>query len=336
MADRLRRGVRMSLGRNVAASVGIAIMARVVATLRNPIVSLIGGPTNQTSRPFRRFVCLGALAIVCLSVLLPGTIACAEESAANPSEIRKSAQGQEVTYRGCLSEGPHGRLKLAVEGKEELGFELVGDTKALPTHPFFLPVSVRGTEVSPGILAVKDAEVLKLTAELDRSLTDPARWIEKRDRTHGVAFAVPKEPLLKKESPSRPDLWPQDTVAFFHTWFPLYPESDYRGVYLSMSVKATGSVSAPFRIRKESGWINGVRYTELCEGSDEVDDCYVFCSQNNRNYRFDFSFFRGKTPWALDVGCLFPVASPQQERSFIRLFLSRVAFFRPEIPEAGR
>src|SRR4029077_16178189 len=117
-----------------------------------------------------------------------------------------SAQGKEITYRGCLERNSQDErwLLVGLEEREDSGevnttFELVGDTSALAKYGESTALTVRGIVLSPpvgeeqpGKLEVKHVEVLTPIVELDKSMTNASQWIRKTDRTYGLSLAVPK------------------------------------------------------------------------------------------------------------------------------------------------
>ncbi len=221
-------------------------------------------------------------------------------------------------------------------------FELVGDTSRLENHPDFTALSVSGIELSPfrrdimtpipGKLDVQRFEVLRLKAELDASVTEPTQWIQQTKKPYGVTFSVPKTSTIRERSPLTPnDLWPADTVGVLYAGFPLYPRSSFEDATVSVYVNTKTTEREVYRDREKFEWINGLKYTEVhCGGGIKYDDCDAYTFQNHMGYRFVFSFHQGQ-PWALESGCLDVGIDPRQERSFIRLFLSHVFFFKPEV-----
>ncbi len=160
-------------------------------------MNLFSTPTEQSLRLYRG-VRLGLAAFICLSVLLSATVACAERPCAYCSNDTSSAQGKEITYRGCLWHNAQRDVWVLV-GLEERGgpvatniaFDLVGDTSALAKYGDFAALSVRGivlssppSEGQSGKLEVKHVEALTPVAELDNSLTDASHWIRKTDQTY--------------------------------------------------------------------------------------------------------------------------------------------------------
>ncbi len=219
-------------------------------------------------------------------------------------------------------------------------YDLVGNIRALPAHPDGLPVIVRGVELKPaageddppGKISVEHAEVFKPITELDKSLTDSSHWIRKTDKISGLRFAVPKEASFHTEdSLTDSQLLPNIRVNF--RIYPKFPEGS--GGQLDIYVSAAATHKDPDVAPKKFERINGVKYAEFnCGSGVEYHDCGISTIQNNLTYRFEYSFFVGR-PWAVETGCLDPGINEQQERSFIRLFLSQVAFFRPEVPAAN-
>jgi hypothetical protein len=190
---------------------------------------------------------------------------------------------------------------------------------------------------------------LKLTTQLDRSLSDPSRWVRETDRTYGVTFAVPpSEPpfnpgffVSQEENPLLPnDIWPRDTVRFFGAGLPLYPRHKVQGDvsiqdgYVAIYVDTNVSENDTHRARQKFEWFDGFRYTEpVCYSGIELADRSVRTFQNNLAYIFDFMFHIYRSGFS-DTDCLASQITAQQERAFVNLFLSRVAFFRPAIPAA--
>ncbi len=330
-------------------------------------MNLFSTPTEQSLRLYRG-VRLGLAAFICLSVLLSATVACAERPCAYCSNDTSSAQGKEITYRGCLWHNAQRDVWVLV-GLEERGgpvatniaFDLVGDTSALAKYGDFAALSVRGivlssppSEGQSGKLEVKHVEALTPVAELDNSLTDASHWIRKTDQTYGLSFAVPKEASFGYDNSLMPNDLEPKSVQILETSFPIYPESNYHDANLSIYVDMTASEKDTFSMGnshpshhrhqypptqsapadKNFEWVNGIKYTQfVCEGYVRMDDCSVYTFQNNLSYRFDFWIMRGQ-PGMVEWGCLEPEIDEQQERSFLRLFFSHVSFFRPEVPAA--
>ncbi len=309
---------------------------------------------------------VGLAAFLCLSALLSGTVACFELHD-NPylSKDTSSAQGKEITYRGCLwrNSQDEGWSLVGLENGEDSGevnttFELVGDTSTLAKYGDFTALTVRGIVLSPprsnnlggelpGKLEVKHVEELRPVAELDNSMTDASHWIRKTDRTYGLSFAVPKAASVEYSNSLTPNDLGPDSVSAFETSFPIYPKSSRHDADLSIYVdttaseKDTYSMGNSYHPRTQSAqadktfeWINGIKYTQfVCAGYVRMADCSVYTFQNNLSYRFDFSFELGQ-PGMVEWGCLLPEINDQQERSLLRLFFSHVRFFKPEIPAA--
>lgn len=320
-------------------------------------------PANRPLRLYRgdRF---GVAAFFCLSVLLSGVVAWSSGSSPYFSNDTRSAQGKEITYRGCLwrSAHRHGWVLVGLEERHDEGdvnsaFELVGDTSALEKYESSSALSVRGIELLPpgknyyggelpGELEVKHVEALRPVAELDKSFTDASHWIRKTDPTYGLSFAVSKEWLSKGHASN--DLG-SSRLQIFDTTFPTSAENIHHDGHLSIYVDTAASEkdtystgnwhpshrnppaqSAP--ANKNFEWVNGVKYTRfVCDGYVGADDCSIYTFQNNLSYKFNFSIERGQ-PGMLEWGCLVPEIDDQQERTFLRLFFSHVSFSRPEVP----
>jgi hypothetical protein len=285
--------------------------------------------------------------LICLFAFLIAMVTDSDGSDAGRPTAAKSARGKQITLRGCLffNDQIQGPLQIQGFGIVTAGgmpYDLVGNIRALPAHPDSLPVIVRGVEVeppkpddgdyAPGKLEVKHAEVFKPITKIDKSLTDSSQWIRKTDKTSGLRFAVPKEASFRSEdSLTDSKLLPNIRVSF--RIYPKFPEG--MGGQLDIYVSADATKKDSDAATKKFERINGLNYTEFnCEPSVEYNECSVSTIQNNQTYRFEYSFLVGRR-WALETGCLDPGINEQQERSFIRLFLSQVAFFRPEVPAAN-
>ncbi len=231
--------------------------------------------------------------------------------------------------------GLSNRLTLTViENGENKDFQLVGDISTLPAHPDGLLVSVSGVEVEPGTIDVKHVEEIQLIAELDKSLTDPSQWIRKTDKAYGLSFAVPKEASFNDENSLTPNDLAPNSIDIFNISFPVYPEGPADDGQLKIYVSTGVSEKETYPAGQKFQWINGFKYTECVdEGEIRYEVCSVFTFQNHVSYRFEFWFHIGQ-PGMVSWGCLYQIINEQQERSFIRLFLSQVAFPRPEIPAA--
>jgi hypothetical protein len=285
--------------------------------------------------------------LICLFALLIAMVTDSDGSDAGRSTAAKSAQGKQIALRGCLffNDQNQGLGQIQGFGLVTAGgvpYDLVGNIRALPAHPDSLPVSVRGIEVepptrvdgdyAPGKLEVKHAEVFKPITELDKSLTDSSQWIRKIDKPSGLEFAVPKDASFRTEdSLTDSKLLPKIRVGF--RIYPKFPEGS--GGQLDIYVSADATKKDSDAATKKFERINGVKYAEFeCGSSVEYHECGISTFQNNLTYSFEYSFFVGR-PWVVETGCLNPGINEQQERSFIRLFLSQVAFFRPEVPAAN-
>lgn len=225
--------------------------------------------------------------------------------------------------------------------------DLVGNIKALLTDQFGLPVSVRGVEVSGGKLNVKHSEVIEVIAELNKSLTDPSQWIRKTDKVYGLSFEVPKEASFSfYPFGDSDDLW-ANSIGIFDISFPVYRKSPANDgelrIYVNTAMSEKDTYAAPKKIppshkrhrpSQSFWWINGFKYTECVDpGYIRHYTCTLFTFQNNLSYRIEFSFETGQ-PGMVDWGCLIPQINEEQAYSFIRLFLSHVAFLGPEVPAA--
>ncbi len=93
---------------------------------------------------------LGWAAALCLSLLLSSATIRAENPEPHAPKIESSAQGKEVTYRGCLIYGSQSeKFFLATETDDGVGFELSGNLGISPADAFYLPVAVSGIELRP-------------------------------------------------------------------------------------------------------------------------------------------------------------------------------------------
>ena len=307
-------------------------------------------PPNQ---PLKRdqTVRLGLAAIVCLFAFLFGSVACSDGSGASSPKIEQSPQAEEVTYRGCLIYAAQ-RDALVLVTEDGTYFDLVGNIKPLLTDQFGLPVSVRGVEVSGGKLDVKHSEVIEVIAELNRSLTDPSQWIRKTDKVYGLSFEVPKEASFSFYPFGASDDFWANSIGIFDIRFPVSnlavhrQSSAYDGqlqIYVNTGMSEKDTYAAPEKIRpshkrhrpsQSFWWINGLKCTKCVDPGDiRRYTCILFTFQNNSSYRIEFSIETGQ-PGMVDWGCLIPRLDSQQVHSFIRLFLSQVAFLRPEVPAA--
>jgi len=294
-------------------------------------------PPNQPLQQRYQTVCLSFAAIVFLIGFQFGTVTRSDGSGADSPKIEQSQQAKEVTYRGCVNyNGLHKRLTLTVvEYNENKDFDLVGNISTLPAHPDALLVSVSGVEVEPGIIDVKHVEELKLIAELDKSVTDPSQWIRKTDKAYGLSLAVPKEvsfggnPNTGMRGP-----WEKNTLNLFNISFAVGREGGYNDGHISIYVNTAMSEADTYPAGQKVEWINGFKYTEVdCERGARDVGCAASTFQNHLSYRFEYTFDIGQ-PGMVSWGCLYQIINDQQERSFVRLFLSQVAFLRPEVPAA--
>ncbi len=308
-------------------------------------------PPNQRLQQRDQTVRLGLAAIVGLFAFLFGTVAHSDGYGPSSPKIEQSPQAEEVTYRGCLIYAAQ-RDALVLVTEDDTYFDLVGNIKPLLTDQFGLPVSVRGVEVSGGKLDVKHSEVIEVIAELNKSLTDASQWIRKTDKVYGLSFKVPKEASFSfYPFGASDDFWP-NSIGIFDISFPVsrlpspWQGSTYDGqlrIYVNTGMSEKDTYEAPEKIRPSHKrhrpshgfwWINGLKYTECVdEGYIHYCTCTLFTFQNNLSYRIEFSIETGQ-PGMVDWGCLIPVINDQQVHSFIRLFLSQLAFLRPEGPAA--
>jgi hypothetical protein len=223
------------------------------------------------------------------------------------------------------------------EGDVNTAFELVGDTSALAKYGDFAALTIRGIELSPptsngfndaaGKLEIKQVEALQPVAELDNSITNASHWIQKTYVTYGVRLAVPERSSLTESM----NFCPQGTVNDFNISFSTSPKDTNHDGSVSVCVDKTAGEKDTYRAGKTIEWINGVKYTDCVnESGVKYSGCSVYTFQNNLSYQFEFMFFVGQ-PWVSDWGCLVPGINDQQTQSFVRLFLSHVSFFRPEV-----
>ncbi len=292
-------------------------------------------PPNQPLQQRYQTVCLSFAAIVCLFGFLFGAVARSDGAGADSPKIEQSPQAKEVTYRGCVNyNGLHKRLTLTVvEYNENQDFDLIGNISTLPAYPDGLLVSVRGVEVEPGIIDVKHVEEIELIAELDKSLTDASQWVRKTDKAYGLSIAVPKEASFHGNSHTRMrGPWEKNTLNLFNISFAVGREGGDNDGHISIYVNTAISEADTYRAGQKVEWINGFKYTEVdCERGVREVGCAASTFQNHLSYRFQHTFDIGQTG-IVSWGCLYPIINEQQERSFIRLFLSQVAFPHPKSP----
>ena len=289
--------------------------------------------------------------LICLFAFFIGMVTGSDGSDANRSTPLKSARGKQITLRGCLFFNDENQGFGLVTGKD-VPYDLVGNVRALPTHPDGLPVSIRGLELkpaagedeAPGKISVEQAQVLHPIADLHESLTDSSRWIRKTDQTYGLKLSVPLTAAAQSGT-SLTDIYP-DSVRIFDVNFAVYPRraSDDGELMVDVSTPAPVKDQLASATRAYSGKrnartkkverINGVEYTDLsCSSWVRYNSCSVSTVQNNLSYLFSFSFYIGQVG-VVDWECLDPPINRDQEYAFVRLFLSRVAFSRPTVPSA--
>jgi hypothetical protein len=315
--------------------------------------SFVSTPPNRTQRCYRG-ARWGVATFFCLSTFISSNVAWAQRSHRYYSNDTRSAQGKEITYRGCLLRNQVGKGWTLVgleerwdEGDVNTAFELVGDTSTLAKHGDFTALSVRGIELSPpvsnagqdaaGTLEVKQMEVLQPVAEIDKSIANASHWIQKTDVRYGVRLAVPEHASLTGPYLSLPmNMCPEDTVDDLHISFSTSPQDTNDDGRVSVCVNTTMGEKDTYRAGKTIERINGFKYTDcVADCGVKVNGCSVYTFENHLSYRIEFLFFVGQRR-VVERGCPEPGINEQQIQSFVRLFLSHVSFFRPRVPLVNR
>jgi hypothetical protein len=292
-------------------------------------MNLFTVPRIQALRRYQR-VRRGVGEFLYLLVLLSAIgITRADDAGLPASNVERSAQSKEVTYRGCLIYNRQ-RKALVLVTRDDEAFDLTGKASLFPTHAFYLPVSVRGIELSPpksdlggdlpSKLEVKYLQVPTPVAELNKSITDVSQWIRKTDETYGVRLAAPKLASFQRtDSLVPPDLL-EGTIRAMDIGFPIYPKGGAGDGRVVIYVSTATNEKDTYRAGKKIEWINGFKYTEcVAEGEIRFNVCSVYTFQNNLSYRFNFWFHVGQLG-VVEWECLDPPINRSQEQSFIRLF----------------